>query len=84
MICSFEMTSESRATGKTRHFSGGAQVPHPRLLKIAQYTGDPGFYLLHFGTDGEELTDTYHDSLGDAMAQAQFEFDIVESEWIFE
>lgn len=68
-------------TGKTRHWSGGALLPPPAELRIAQYPSDPGFYLLYCDGDGREMTDTYHDSLEEAMAQAEWEFETKEGEW---
>jgi hypothetical protein len=50
-------------------------------LRIAQYPSDPGFYLLYCDGDGREMTDTYHDSLEEAMAQAEWEFETKEGEW---
>jgi hypothetical protein len=32
-------------------------------------------------SSGNEITDTYHDSLEDALAQANWEFDIEFDEW---
>ena len=55
-------------TGKTRHSVGGAVAPAPARLVIAQAT--QGYYLLHIDEHGEEITDTFHDSVGDAMKQA--------------
>jgi hypothetical protein len=68
-------------TGKTRHYLGSEPISPPSLLRIVQYEGDPGFYLLHFDADGNELTDTYHDSMDDALEQADWEFQIKPHEW---
>ena len=50
-------------------------------VRIARYANDPGFYLLYFDANGDEMTDTYHDSIEDAMAQADFEFEVRPDEW---
>jgi hypothetical protein len=42
-------------TGKTRHFNGTEALPPPAALKIAQYAGDAGYYLLYFDADGQEM-----------------------------
>lgn len=68
-------------TGKTRHVKGRKPVPSPDELRIVQLTGDPGFYLFHYDKHGEELTDTYHDSVEEAMEQARWEFGIEKHEW---
>jgi hypothetical protein len=75
------LTQAHSPTGKTRHRSGGALLPPPAELRIAQYSNDPGYYLLHYDSDGREMTDTYHDSLEDAIAQAEWEFGAHEGEW---
>jgi hypothetical protein len=50
-------------------------------LRIAPFAGDPGFYLLYLDSSGNELTDTYHGSVEEAMAQADFEFEVNPSDW---
>jgi hypothetical protein len=39
------------------------------------------FYLFYFDADGRCLTDTWHQTLEAAKAQAQFEFEITDEEW---
>ena len=68
-------------TGNTRHVRGGQPLPPPHELKVVQYPEDEGFYLLHFDARGEELTDTYHESIEDALAQADWEFNVRADEW---
>lgn len=77
-------------TGKTRHTKGvvtsegvvpGTELPAPSRLMVAQLPGDDGYYLLYLDDQGNEITDTYHESLEDALAQAKWEFDIDPDEW---
>ena len=87
------MTSDSRLlkhvrlgpqhcpTGKTRHYLGKSELPPPTELRIVQFAQDPGYYLLYFDDLGEELTDTYHDTLNEAMEQAEWEFGVRPEEW---
>ena len=79
-----------RPTGKTRHTEGfllpeglvrGPELPAPYELVIAQLPPDDGYYLLYLDKSGNEITDTYHDSLEEALAQARWEFDVEHSEW---
>lgn len=72
---------QHRVTGKTRHYYGTAPLPPPSELRIAPFAGDPGFYLLYLDSSGNELTDTYHGSVEEAMAQADFEFEVNPSDW---
>lgn len=77
-------------TGKTRHTQGhllpegivrGAELPTPCELLIAQLPPDDGYYLLYLDSTGTEITDTYHDTLEEAFAQAKWEFSVEPSEW---
>jgi hypothetical protein len=80
-----------RSTGRTRHTSAtisdegelilGPELPPPHALMIAQLLSDPGYYLLYLDEDGEEITDTYHESLEKAVNQAKWEFNVEPDEW---
>ena len=64
--------------------TGRARLPNPTQasnLLIAKYPDDHGHYLLYLDENGVELTDTVHDSLTDALAQAEWEFDVKAEEW---
>lgn len=76
-----KLVSKHLPTGKTRHYRGGELLPTPRELKIGKYPNDHGFYLLYFDGAGNEMTDTYHDTLEDAMAQAEREFQVKVDDW---
>lgn len=69
------------ATGFTRHFRDGALLPAPVALLITQYRVDQGYYLFYCDESGEEQTDTYHDTLAQAMRQAEVEFGVKPEEW---
>ncbi|HLP41412.1 MAG TPA: hypothetical protein VK465_07895 [Fibrobacteria bacterium] len=71
-------------TGNTRHFLGQTELAPPSELVIVQYPEDPGFYLLYLDTDGEELTDTYHETLEKALDQAEWEFGVKPADWVSE
>jgi hypothetical protein len=68
-------------TDKMQHFYGDKPVPLPVSLLIARYPDMVGFYLLYLDEQGDELTDTYHDSLEQAIAQAEWEFQVQPYEW---
>ena len=67
--------------GRTRHSMNGRDFPHFVSLEIAEYPGDSGFYLLHICGDGS-IADTHHDSMDEAMHQAEFEFAVQRNEWV--
>lgn len=69
-------------SGKTRHFVHGSLMTKPDMLQIMRYVDDPGYYLLYLDNEGVEMTDTYHDTLHDAMIQAELEFGVKSDEWI--
>ena len=69
------------STDQTRHTLNGVEVGPADSLRILQYDEDPGFYLMHFDASGREIADTYHDTIDDAMAQAEWEYNIKPEEW---
>lgn len=72
---------EHQPTGNTRHTVNGIAVEPPFELRILQFVGDSGFYLMHFNESEEELTDTYHETCQQAIEQAEFEFGIKKEDW---
>jgi hypothetical protein len=68
-------------TGVLRHSEGGRLLPTPASLQIAKFDNNPVYYLLYLDSTGEEMTDTDHPSLEEAMAQAQREFQVQVAEW---
>ena len=77
-----KLAGKYEATGNTRHYAGNVLLPMPAELRIMQYTGASGFYLLYFDETGKEQTDTFHDTLQQAFHQAEFEFGVKENDWI--
>ncbi len=73
---------EHKRTENTKHTVNGIVVEPPTELRIIQFSGDPGFYLIHYDEAGKELTDTYHESCAQAMEQADFEFGIANADWV--
>jgi len=71
--------ADHKPTGRTRHNIGGAPAPVPVELRIAQY--DEGYYLFYCDEFGKEFTDTYHEFVEEAKAQAKWEFNVKPEEW---
>ena len=69
------------STGNTRHFRDGKQISAVSSLQIREELAGGGFYLLYMDANDEELTDTLHPSIEDAMEQARFEFNVEPDEW---
>lgn len=76
-ILRFADVSDSLGTGGTRHVVQGDEVTEFASLAIAQYPTDPGFYLFYCDENWDAITDTYHETLDEAIEQAEFEFDPV-------
>jgi hypothetical protein len=76
-----EINKDHIETGAVKHYFGSQQLSKPTELQIVQITGDPGFYLLYFDSNGNELTDTYHEKLEDAIEQATDEFTVKSEDW---
>jgi hypothetical protein len=78
-------------TGRTRHTVGtwsdeeglvrGAELSTPHELMITQLPPDQGYYLLYLDERGNEINDTYHESLEKALDQAKWEFNVEFDEW---
>ena len=75
------LTDRNPPSGKTLHTSNGKILPAPAGLAIAQLTGDPGFYLYYFDSNGNVQTDTYHSTVEQAKKQAALEFNVNDSDW---
>jgi hypothetical protein len=73
---------EHQPTGAVRHIVGGEEAPRPYELRIERYSWDDReYYLVHYDESGDEITDTHHDSLEQALAQAELEFNIKPDSW---
>ncbi len=68
-------------TGETHHFRGGRLLPPPAEVQVVDFPGSSGYYLLYLDEAGQEMTDTFHDSLADALAQAEWEFNLRDGDW---
>lgn len=81
IIKSIKLGSEHMQTGKTIHYQGDDLIQDITELKIVQYLEDSGYYLIYLNSLGQEVTDTYHETIESAVKQAQFEFDVMPNEW---
>ncbi len=57
----------------------GEELPKPDWVEIVP--ADGAFHLLYMTDRGECLTDTWHQTVSQAKAQAHHEFEIVEADW---
>jgi hypothetical protein len=75
-----DLTDAHAPTGRTEHYRASL-LPPPVRLEIVQLEGAVGFYLLYLDAQGNEQTDTFHETLPGALAQAEFEFRVRPDEW---
>ena len=68
-------------TNKVQQYVLGKPAKRPKALQIVKYLDDKGYYLLYLDEKGEEITDTYYESIASAMEQAEYEFNVKNDEW---
>jgi hypothetical protein len=70
--------------GQTKHTlideKGARPFPPFTSLAITTCPSDSGYSLMHICADGSR-TDTWHQTLEDALHQAEWEFGVQRSEW---
>jgi hypothetical protein len=80
-----------RPTGATKHLLGaivgGELVPGRPLgpfaaLAIVRYSDCEGYYLLYLDEVWDEVTDTWHETVEDAMRQAEWEYQGITEKWV--
>jgi hypothetical protein len=68
--------SRHRVPGSCRHFNMSTDFVDPTPNIIAIVGGGPsGFYLMRFAEGWKFITDTWHQTLDEAFAQAEFEYE---------
>jgi hypothetical protein len=75
------LSDKNQSTGKTCHYQGNKVLSDFVELQIVRFHDDSGYYLFYCDETGAEITDTYHDSIEEALAQAEWEFDLRPDEW---
>ncbi|WP_051908276.1 hypothetical protein [Candidatus Odyssella acanthamoebae] len=73
--------NDTQGAIKTKHMVYGKVMTKPYQLQIIQYPGEKNVYLFYCDKEGHEITDSFHENIQDAMSQAEWEFDIRESDW---
>ncbi len=70
-----------RHTGNCRQIVAGVLMGAAAGLAICRYAGEDGYYLFGCDEDWGTQTDTWHETLEDAKAQAEFEYEGVSATW---
>jgi hypothetical protein len=76
-----KLSDHHQDTGAVTHYYGSEALPLPASLRIMTYSDVDGFYLLYLDAQGDEMTDTYHETLEQAFAMAKREFTIDPADW---
>lgn len=82
VVCYTPIDSRHRHTGKTRQIVGGVLLGVAAGLAICQYEREEFFYLFGCDENWKSLSDSWHESLEDAKAQAEFEYEGTSLTWI--
>ena len=71
--------------GRTKHTkkdaNGLREFPPFVALEIASYPGERSCYLFHLCENGES-TDTWHETLDEALDEAEWEFEVQRHDWV--
>lgn len=71
--------------GRTKHTlsDGKGMRPFPPFtsLAITRYGDEAGYYLMHI-CENHLGTDTFHETLEEALHQAEWEFEVRPEEWL--
>jgi hypothetical protein len=70
-----------RPSGGCRHIVAGVPQGPAIGLAICRYDGESSFYLFGCDVEWAVVTDSWHETLEDAMAQAEFEYAGVSQTW---
>lgn len=72
----------SRRQSRTKFTRDGKDVTQDiSKLLIVRYPGDEDYYLFYCDKDDNELSDTVHETIDKAMAQAHFSFGVETDDW---
>ena len=70
-----------RHTGNCQQIVAGELMGPAAGLAICQYEGENSYYLFCCHEDWDTVTDTWHQTLDEAKAQAEFEYEGVTATW---
>ena len=69
-------------TRACKHTIGGSTAGKMAELAICQYDNESNVYLFGCNSDWITLTDTWHETVEDAMKQAEFEYAGTKQTWM--
>jgi hypothetical protein len=81
VICFTPIDERHRPTGNCKQIVSGVLQGPAVGLAIGQYAGEDGYYLFGCDAGWSPVTDTWHQTVEDAKAQAEFEYAGVSATW---
>ena len=81
VVCYASIDSSHRFTGKTKQIVRGELMGAMSGLAICKPDKTDEFYLFGCDSKWNVVTDTWHQSLSEAMEQAEFEYEGVTQAW---
>ena len=70
-----------RLTERTKQIVDGELQGPAAALAVCQYDGEEAYYLFGCDEKWNAVTDTWHQTLEDALQQAEFEYDGISGTW---
>jgi hypothetical protein len=81
VVCFTPIDQRHRRTGNCRHMIGGVLQGQVAGLAICRADCEGCYYLFGCDTEWNSITDTWHQTLEEAKAQAEFEYAGVSATW---
>ena len=81
VLCFTTIDRRHHPSGNCNQIVAGVLEGPAAILAIGRYAGETGYYLFGCNAVWEVVTDTWHPTLDDAKAQAEFEYQGVSSTW---
>jgi len=67
---------------RTEHIHIGKSVESTVGLAICKYDKEDGYYLFGCDSHWHSVTDTWHENIGDAIKQAEWEYEGLSGGWV--
>jgi hypothetical protein len=81
VVCYAIIGERHRPTGSYEQTVAGVAQGPAKAMAICQYAGESSYYLFGCNAAWEPITDTWHRTLEEAKAQADFEYAGVSAAW---
>lgn len=81
VICFTTIDKRHRPTGHCKQVVAGVLQGPAAGLVVCQYAGEDGYYLIGCDDAWQGITDTWHQTIEEAKAQAEFEYSGVSATW---